>query len=377
MMSGFHDNPPLLLSMAPPLSSDIIDYLLTSLPDFATLLSTILVSKSFHEAFQAHPGSILTSVATNHISPELLPCAIRLAHFNRDEYLASRTDYVQNFPLERSFSHNEALTVTPHLLALIKNDSVVTELELFFSIACVLFFIHPREYVNGCVGKRFKDRTTGTRSLLNPRESLRFRRALYRWWLLNSLFPPFYLRPTRTGETANDEGVDAEGDDSDDEDDEGSDTEDDDDDDDDSDTEDDDDDSDTEDDDDDGDRDAPNAYHAKAQDLRKVFLSEFSDDEVAEMWQVFNSMELAASCARGALSSSNYPVHPCMSSYFVHPMLYQFKLFQSSCYGTGPPPLPGSSESSGPSRNRTLLGRNKATGTTTILTVIGQGSPVT
>jgi hypothetical protein len=125
--------------MPPPLSSDIIDHLLTSLPDSGTLLSTILVSKSFYEVFQAHPSSTFTSVATNQIGPELLPCAIRLAHFNRDEYLASRTDYVQNFPPERKFSHNEAQAVTPYLTALIKNDSVMTELELFFSTTCVYF----------------------------------------------------------------------------------------------------------------------------------------------------------------------------------------------------------------------------------------------
>jgi len=127
--------------MAPPLSSDIIDCVLTSLPDFATLFSTILVSKSFHEIFQAHPSSILTSVATTQIGPEVLPCAIRLAHFNRDEYLVSRANYVQDFPPERGFSHTGAPVVTPHVAKLVKNDSVVRELELFFSTKCVFFSI--------------------------------------------------------------------------------------------------------------------------------------------------------------------------------------------------------------------------------------------
>jgi len=35
--------------------------------------------------------------------------------------------------------------VTPHLAALIKNDNVVTELELFFSTMSVLLSVHPRE----------------------------------------------------------------------------------------------------------------------------------------------------------------------------------------------------------------------------------------
>jgi len=128
--------------MVAPLSPDIIDCVFTSLPDFATLLSTILVSKSFHGVFQAHPNSILTSVARTHIGFELLPCALRLLHFNRDEYLASREDYVGDFPLERKFSHNEVPVVAPYVAALAKNDRVVTELELFFSTTCVLLSIH-------------------------------------------------------------------------------------------------------------------------------------------------------------------------------------------------------------------------------------------
>lgn len=130
--------------MAPPLSSDIIDYVFTSLPDFATLLSAILVSKSFHETYQAHPSSILTSVAETQIGPDLLPCATRLAHFNRDEYLTSRANYVQDFPSERKFSRNEAPGVTPYVATLARNDSIMAELELFFSTTCVLLSVYPR-----------------------------------------------------------------------------------------------------------------------------------------------------------------------------------------------------------------------------------------
>jgi len=128
--------------MVAPLSPDIIDCVFTSLPDFATLLSTILVSKSFHSAFQAHPNFIITSVARTHIGPELLPCALRLAHFNRDEYLTSRENYVRDFPSERKFSHNETQVVAPYVAALAEKDRVVTELELFFSTTYVLLSIH-------------------------------------------------------------------------------------------------------------------------------------------------------------------------------------------------------------------------------------------
>ena len=122
------------MTMTLPLSSDAIDCVLTSLPDFATLRSTILVSRSFHEVFQAHPSSILATVAATHIGPEVLSCALRLAHFNRDEYLRSRANYVRNFPLEGKFSHIKASEITRRIATLAGNDSVLRELELYFSI---------------------------------------------------------------------------------------------------------------------------------------------------------------------------------------------------------------------------------------------------
>ena len=129
--------------MAFHLSPDIIDHVLVSLPDFATLLSTILVSKSFHQVFKAHPGSTLISVAATQIGPEVLPCALRLAHFKRYDYLASRATYVQEFPLERDFSHTEALVATSYVGALARNDRVVRELELFFSTTYAPLLNHP------------------------------------------------------------------------------------------------------------------------------------------------------------------------------------------------------------------------------------------
>jgi len=52
------------------------------------------------------------------------------------------------------------------------------------------------------------------------------------------------------------------------------------------------------------DTDAPNVYHTKVRGLRKRFLSEFSDDEVAEMLQIHNFVMLVISCARNALPQS-------------------------------------------------------------------------
>lgn len=123
-----------------PLSSDIIDCVLISLPDLTTLLSTILVSKSFYEVFQAHPGSTLISVAATQIGPEVLPYATRLARFNRGDYLTSRATYVQGFPSEKQFSHTEAPVVPSYVVALARNDSLARELELLFSTTCGLLF---------------------------------------------------------------------------------------------------------------------------------------------------------------------------------------------------------------------------------------------
>jgi len=75
----------------------------------------------------------------------------------------------------------------------------------------------------------------------------------------------------------------------------------------DTDDEDDDTDYDTDDDTDDDDTDAPATYLEKSQDTRKEFLREFSDDEVAEMWQIHNFM-MFASCY--ACNSARSPAVP-------------------------------------------------------------------
>ena len=308
--------------MPPALSSDVIDYLLTSLSDAGTLLSTILVSKSFYQVFQARPSSTLASVAANQIGPELLPSAIRLVHFNRDEYLASRIKYVHNFPSEKRFSYNEPPVVASHFTALAKNDNVVTELEIFFSTTCVSASVRPRTCTDNWVGDRCKDRTSEQRSLLSPCESLRFRRALYRWWLMQYLFPVCYFRPGRTaGGNADEDGSDTEDDDGDEnENDTGDDS-----------------------DNDGAVTDPPDVYHTKAQHLRKDFLSEFPDGEVAEMWQVNNFMAFASNCARTALQTS--PMNDGVLFHFImrtqlnfssHPMVERSC---PCCGGSSNPPV--------------------------------------
>jgi hypothetical protein len=116
-----------------------------------------------------------------------------------------------------------------------------------------------------------------------------------------NLFPPCYLRPSRI---ASDEGSDTDDEDDDDTDDDN-----------------DDDDDDDNDDDNNADADSPNAYLGKSQGLRKEFLSEFSDDEVAEMWQVHNFMMFVSRCARNPMPNAAM-IHDCGLPTFIYLMLH-------------------------------------------------------
>ena len=111
---------------------------------------------------------------------------------------------------------------------------------------------------------RYKDRESGSRSRLNPHESLQFRRVLYRWWLMLNLLPAGYLLPARTTR----ENADNEGDD-----------------------------------DDESDAGAVRAYIGKSQGLRRECFRQFSDGEVAEMWQVHTFMKFATLWASNAVPS--------------------------------------------------------------------------
>jgi hypothetical protein len=128
------------------------------------------------------------------------------------------------------------------------------------------------------------------------------------------LFPACYLRRTRTaGGNAGDEGSDTEDDDDDDDAGVG--------------TDDDPDDDDNDDDIDDVGTDAPNVYHAKVQGLRKDFLSEFPNEEVAEMWQINNFMVFVSSCTRNALPNPSAPDR--VSLHFIHFITCTYLIFTS------------------------------------------------
>jgi hypothetical protein len=59
------------------LSGDIVYIILTALPDFSTLLSTIVASKDINTVFETHPSSIIRGVVDNQVGPAL-PQALRL-----------------------------------------------------------------------------------------------------------------------------------------------------------------------------------------------------------------------------------------------------------------------------------------------------------
>ena len=64
----------------------------------------------------------------------------------------------------------------------------------------------------------------------------------------------------------------------------------------------------------------PNTYLAKSHELRKEFLSEFSCDEVLEMWQVHHFMVFASMHARCAIPDSK--IHDRVSLVSFRPMPY-------------------------------------------------------
>ena len=89
------------------LPSDVLDRILTSVPDFDTLSAVLQTSKSlFYDVFQHRPRSIVRSVAYNVVGPAL-PQAMRLIHHrnNMDDLneVSSETD-VFNLPFTRSMS---------------------------------------------------------------------------------------------------------------------------------------------------------------------------------------------------------------------------------------------------------------------------------
>lgn len=65
------------------ISSDVLDHILTSISDFPTLLSFILVTKGVHTVFESRPNSIIRTVAEHQVGPAL-PQALRVVRLGDD-----------------------------------------------------------------------------------------------------------------------------------------------------------------------------------------------------------------------------------------------------------------------------------------------------
>ncbi|KAJ7022703.1 hypothetical protein C8F04DRAFT_1137088 [Mycena alexandri] len=138
------------------LDDDILDRILTFLPDFKTLQAAIRSSKSVHAVFTAHPHSIVKAVAYNLIGPALLS-AIHL---------------IRNIPPYSSFSDPYTFGEAPPEPTEIGVITPKDARELSRNAVVVNTFHDIYSF-------RYKDRSTKS-NRLTAAESFRFTRALYR-----------------------------------------------------------------------------------------------------------------------------------------------------------------------------------------------------
>ncbi|KAI0762675.1 hypothetical protein C8Q74DRAFT_170562 [Fomes fomentarius] len=142
------------------LSTDIIHEILVNMSDLATLWATIRTCKKHHEAFQAHPKSILRTVLENAVGPAL-PQAARLAEY---KYRSSENDpHVETLPQEDDYQTLSWIPARP----------IASMLEDYARRIHIL-----RDFYS----QRIKDRSSTT-TKLSTEETLRFDRAVYRYWL--------------------------------------------------------------------------------------------------------------------------------------------------------------------------------------------------
>ncbi|KZV70328.1 hypothetical protein PENSPDRAFT_651607 [Peniophora sp. CONT] len=136
------------------LPTDVLDYILSSLPDLYTLASTVQVSKRLHAVYMERQRSLRTAVARNEIGPAL-PAALRLARYQTDKKM-NRQDFTWKGHTEDSeYDIDWAMAQELRAYAV-----AVRDLEDFYS-------------------QTFKDRACRA-SQLTISESRKFSRALFR-----------------------------------------------------------------------------------------------------------------------------------------------------------------------------------------------------
>ncbi|KAG5636179.1 hypothetical protein H0H81_008914 [Sphagnurus paluster] len=151
-----------------PLDDDIIDRILVFLPNYSTLLATILACKHFYDIFKNHPNSIVRAVSYNVTGPAL-PQAIRVLRYTPPDPDASAKDNENT--TTSSWKEDDPISpiTNEECRQLQRNAEVVNTLEDIFST-------------------RHKDRASRT-NVLTSIESWRFRRAMYRMMLFAKAFP--------------------------------------------------------------------------------------------------------------------------------------------------------------------------------------------
>ncbi|KIJ60910.1 hypothetical protein HYDPIDRAFT_116592 [Hydnomerulius pinastri MD-312] len=149
---------------SPFVNADLVDRILTSLPDFSSLVSTILTSKAVYAVYKAHPTSIQRAVAYNLVG-SALPEALRLVRCRRrgmtlkpPNELLGEDDIVKNPQLTRD-----------EIKDLVGISGSAKRLEELFSW-------------------REKDCRFQSSSQLTVGESHRFNRALFRLSLYSSAY---------------------------------------------------------------------------------------------------------------------------------------------------------------------------------------------
>ncbi|KZV70319.1 hypothetical protein PENSPDRAFT_445901 [Peniophora sp. CONT] len=136
------------------LPTDVLDYILGSIPDLYTLSSAVQVSKRLHTVYTARQRSLRAAVARNEAGPAL-PAALRLARYQTDKKMNWQDFNWQG--LTEDSEYDIDWVMAPELRA---NAAAMCELENFYS-------------------QVFKDRTCRV-SQLTVSESRKLSRALYR-----------------------------------------------------------------------------------------------------------------------------------------------------------------------------------------------------
>jgi hypothetical protein len=121
-----------MFSTLPP---DLIDLLLSVLPDLRSLAAFVQVSKRVHYIYQARFRSIRTTVAVNEVG-DAFPQAIRLARFQKEyDGNALRKLNVEEYYLMAPEETKLSMTVVDWKEAAIlsKNAKILKHFELFYS----------------------------------------------------------------------------------------------------------------------------------------------------------------------------------------------------------------------------------------------------